>query len=182
MIKSGISHEEAKTMAKEKAHVIAQESWSLPAAIHTDLVPGLKAMSRMNPQDSKMSKSKPEAGILIHDSPEEIMKKLAHAYCPPPGEFDNSEIRAEDTDNGITDEKTGNPVLAIAKLLLFKEGNPITYTRPVKFGGETIEFKSYEELEMAYNNGLHPNDLKAVVGIGISNLLATSRAYFEKII
>ena len=169
---------------QRRAHMLARDvakkcGWESPVAIHTPLVPGLKAMDRMNPQDTKMSKSKPDSGILIHDSEADIIRKVNGAFCPKPGEYDNSQVSANDTDSEEGKEVlSGNPVLEIARLLLFNSGNPMIIKRPEKYGGN-LTINSYEELESAYNNGLHPMDLKAAVGKGIADLLAPSRAYFE---
>ena len=169
---------------QRRIHMLARDicektGWTKPVAIHTPLVPGLKAMDRMNPQDSKMSKSKPDSGILIHDSEDEILKKMKKAFCPPPGEFDNSIVAAEETDNEESDAKTGNPVLEIARLLLFNEAKPLRILRPEKYGGE-FEVADYSELEKVYNEGLNPLDLKISVGKAIADLLKPSRDYFEK--
>ena len=180
LLSKGVPLEEARHVAAELSTEIARKMWKSPAAIHTDLVPGLKAMSRMNPQDSKMSKSKPDAGILIHDSENEIMRKFSKAFCPMPGEFDNTEVDADMTDTGDVDSQSGNPVLKIAELLLFRDGKSLEYTKPQRFGGETLVFGSFKELEKAYMDGLHPNDLKAIVGKGVADALAPSREYFER--
>ena len=56
----------------------------------------------MNPIEAKMSKSKPETMISIHDSPELVKKKLSKAYCP--------EKQIE-----------GNPVLEVCKFVIFPD-------------------------------------------------------------
>jgi tyrosyl-tRNA synthetase len=48
-----------------------------------------------------MSKSKPESAIFIHDSPDEIERKLKKAYCPP------KEVEL-------------NPILELARYILFR--------------------------------------------------------------
>ena len=125
-----------------------------------------------------MSKSKPDAGILIHDTPEEIRKKFEKAFCPMPGDYDNSAI---DPDKAESGDKvlTGNPVLEIARLLLFSNGSKLVIERPEKYGG-SFEVSSYEELENAYKNGLHPMDLKHAVAKGVSDCLSGSREYFNR--
>ncbi len=168
---------------QRRAHMLARDvakkcGWKAPVAIHTPLVPGLKAMNRMDPAASKMSKSKPDSGILIHDRPEDIEKKLHGAFCPMPGEYDNSVIKVDKTEEG-GEATTGNPVLEIARLLLFSGGSKLKIERPEKYGG-SFEVASYEELEKAYQNGLHPNDLKHAVAKGIADSLAGSREYFER--
>jgi len=59
-------------------------------AIHTPLLTSLQGGKRMEIKgelddymaEVKMSKSKPETAIFVHDSPEDIWRKLKKAYCP----------------------------------------------------------------------------------------------------
>jgi len=114
----------------------------------------------MDPIANKMSKSHPDSGILIHDSPADIERKIKKGFCPP--------------------EEEGNPILAIARLILFPRNPAFVVDRPEKFGGR-LEFNSYEELRDAYIGGkLHPMDLKSGVARSLSDMLAPSRKYFEE--
>jgi tyrosyl-tRNA synthetase len=109
---------------------------------------------------SKMSKSKPWTAIFIHDTEEQIKEKLRKAWCP---------------------EKLVemNPVLEIAKHVVFHEKTTLKIERPSKFGG-TIEFQSYKELEKDYGQGtLHPQDLKNAVAKELAIILEPIRRYFE---
>ncbi len=170
---------------QRRIHMLARDvcdktGWRKPIALHTPLVPGLKGMDRMNPQDSKMSKSKPDSGILIHDSEESILKKMRKAFCPPPGDYDNTVVDASKTDSGDADAKSGNPVLEIARLLGFKNGQPLEIIRPEKYGGN-MTVATYEDLERCYQDGtLKAPDLKEAVGKMVADTLAPSRAYFEQ--
>jgi tyrosyl-tRNA synthetase len=107
-----------------------------------------------------MSKSKPWTAIFIHDSPDEIRLKLRKAWCPE---------RAVDM----------NPVLEIAKHVVFHESETFKIERPAKFGG-SVTFENYEELEKAYAEGtLHPMDLKSGVAEALAVTLEPVRRYFE---
>ncbi|MFA5050122.1 MAG: tyrosine--tRNA ligase [Candidatus Micrarchaeia archaeon] len=129
-------------------------------AVHHHLLCGLKGGDRMDPLEMKMSKSKPDSAIFIHDSEEEINSKIKKAYCP----------------EKIT---KGNPVAEIAMYLILRE-NPLKIERPEKFGGD-MEITSKEELEKVYLEGnLHPIDLKNAVAGELSKMLKPSRDYFEK--
>ncbi len=150
---------------QRRAHMLAREAgeklqWKVPVALHTPLLPGLKGMSRMDPIANKMSKSDPDSGIIIHDSPEDIERKIKKAFCPP--------------------EVEGNPVLAIARMILFQKSMTMVIDRPEKFGGR-LEISSYDELERTYLEGkLHPMDLKAGAARALSDHLQGARAYFER--
>jgi len=37
----------------------------------------------MDPVEAKMSKSKPDSAVYMHDSPQEIQRKIKNAFCPP---------------------------------------------------------------------------------------------------
>jgi tyrosyl-tRNA synthetase len=150
---------------QRRAHMLAREAgeklkWKVPVALHTPLLPGLKGMNRMDPIANKMSKSDPDRGILIHDSPEDIDRKIKKAFCPP--------------------EAEGNPLLAICKMILFQRSPVFVIDRPEKFGGR-LEFHSYEELEATYvAQKLHPMDLKNGVAKALSDQLGPVRIYFEQ--
>jgi len=152
-------------MDQRRAHMLARDAadklkWPKPIALHTPLLPGLKGGSRMDPIAGKMSKSDPDSGILIHDSAEDIKRKLKKAYCPP--------------------EEDDNPVLATCKYVIFDRLGRLNVDRPEKFGGPLV-FQTYEELVDAYTSGkLHPMDLKNGVASGLNEILAPVREYFEK--
>ncbi|MEM3969063.1 MAG: tyrosine--tRNA ligase, partial [Thermofilum sp.] len=90
-------------MDQRKAHVIAIEVGEKvfgykPVALHHKLLPGLQmtkedweklSAAKSNAEEFrdllaniKMSKSKPETAIFIHDSEEEIKRKIRSAFCP----------------------------------------------------------------------------------------------------
>jgi tyrosyl-tRNA synthetase len=110
---------------------------------------------------AKMSKSKPENTILLHDSPEIIEDKLRKAYCPPK----------------IVEE---NPVIEYYRLLAFPTNKTVTLDRDQKYGGE-LKFSTYKELEESYKTGkIHPQDLKANMASILADILRGVREYFDK--
>ncbi len=152
-------------MDQRKAHMLARDAgeklgWRKPIALHTPLISGLKGGNRMDPVDAKMSKSDPDAAILVHDPPEDIKRKLKKAYCPE-GDVE------------------GNPVMEICRYIIFPQAGHLTIERPEKWGGN-MEFSSYEELEDIFiKKELHPMDLKNGVVAALANILAPVRKYFE---
>ncbi len=152
-------------MDQRKAHMLARDAgeklgWKKPIALHTPLISGLKGGNRMDPVDAKMSKSDPDAAILVHDSPEDIKRKLKKAYCPE-------------------GETEGNPVMEICRYIIFPQAGHLTIERPEKWGGN-MEFSSYEELEEVFvKKELHPMDLKQSVAKALAELLAPVREYFD---
>ncbi len=154
-------------MDQRHAHMLARDvskklSKKKSVAIHTPLLTGLQAGGRMNPIEVKMSKSKPESMISIHDSPDSVKKKINKAFCP----------------EKVVD---GNPILEICKFVIFPEisGEKFLIKRPEKFGGN-LEFSSYEELENNYLKDLHPMDLKSATAEYINKILEPISKYFEK--
>jgi len=155
----GMDQRHAHMLARDVSKKLGRPS---PVAIHTPLLTGLQAGGRMNPAENKMSKSKPDSMISIHDEPEVIKKKLGKAFCP--------EKQVE-----------GNPVLEICKYVVFPDlkGEVFLIERPEKFGGN-LEFNTYEELEQAFNGDLHPLDLKNATAQYIIQILEPVRLYFDK--
>ncbi|HDN75753.1 MAG TPA: tyrosine--tRNA ligase, partial [Acidilobales archaeon] len=153
-------------MDQRKAHMLARDvaeklNLKKVVAVHTPLLPSLEGGGRMDfkgmPKDEyyaevKMSKSKPKSAIFITDSDEEIRDKIRRAYCPP----------------RIAE---GNPILAIAKYVIFRgEEKEFVIERPSKYGG-TLTVWSYDELEKLYTEGkIHPLDLKNAVANYLINI------------
>lgn len=155
-LKADIAH---AGMDQRKVHMLAREvfpkmGWKPPLALHH------KLLSSLSGEDIKMSKSKPDTAIFIHDSQAEIKRKLSKAFCP---------------------EKTveNNPVLAYARDLVFNCKNSFKVERPAKFGGNA-EFSSYQELQEAFAKGeLHPADLKNAVASEVNGIIEPVRKHFE---
>lgn len=160
-------------MDQRKVHVLAREvypklGWKKPVALHHHLLMGLAEPPKVNSEDkieqvvaSKMSKSQPWTAIFIHDSEKQIREKLLKAWCP--------EKQAE-----------MNPVLELAKYIIFHEKKEFLVERSDKYGGDIV-FSSYEALEKEYIEGkLHPMDLKLSVAREISSIIDPIRRYFER--
>ncbi|MFO8077178.1 MAG: tyrosine--tRNA ligase [Thermoplasmatota archaeon] len=155
----GTDQRHAHMLARDVAKKIDKKS---PVAIHTPLLTGLQAGGRMNPTEAKMSKSKPDSMISIHDRPDEVNRKLKKAYCP--------EKQVE-----------GNPVLEMCQYVVFPEMKDESFIikRPEKWGGN-LEFTSYEELENAFQKDLHPLDLKKATAGYLNQILEPIHEYFKK--
>jgi len=155
-------------MDQRKAHMLARDiaekiGRKKPVAIHTPIISSLlgpaKKIDRASEIDDvyselKMSKSKPETAIFVHDSPEEVREKIMKAYCPPKTlEF--------------------NPIIEINKYLLFRQEDFVLHIeRPAKYGGP-IDIYSVDELESAYIAGkIHPLDLKQATAEALIKLLS----------
>ena len=150
------------SMDQRKAHVIMRDVANQvhpekpkPIAVHHPLIDSLTG-------DAKMSKSKPDSAVFIHDTQEDIARKIKKAFC----EEKNIEK---------------NPILNWAKNILFYDRTtPFTIERKEEHGGN-VSFASYQELETAFAQGsVHPMDLKATVAKEITELLAPARDHFAK--
>ncbi len=152
-------------MDQRHAHMLYRDvapklGWKQVVALHTPLLPGLHGEGRMDPIAGKMSKSKPDASLLLNDPPEEIERKIGKAFCP-------------------AKETAGNPVLETARLVLFPRRGGLKIPRDPKFGGDVV-YESFGDLTKAYGGGeLHPKDLKAGVAAGLNEELAPVREYFD---
>jgi len=162
---------------QRKAHMLARDiaeklGWKKPSCVHTHLLMGLQGPETverkfdenadLNVQiSSKMSKSIPKSCIFVHDTPSEIKTKIKEAYCPPK-------------------QVKGNPVLELAKYVVFAERESLEIPRPAKYGGPE-NFESYEEMEKAYVKGkIHPLDLKNGVTEALVEILKPVREHFRR--
>jgi tyrosyl-tRNA synthetase len=169
-------------MDQRKAHVIAIEVGEKigkykPIALHHHLLIGLNIDQEIREKilkakkenkremfeegiiEIKMSKSKPQGAIFIHDTEEEIKEKIMKAFCPP------KEIEL-------------NPVLELAKYIVFGIGKSELEIINVKTNERKI-YNSYSDLEKDYIEGkIHPMDLKIAVSKAICEMLEPSRKYF----
>ncbi len=139
-------------MDQRKIHMLVREvfpkmKWKVPVAVHHKLLPGLSKPADISDSQilGKMSKSDPNSGIFIHNNDDEIKKKISKAWC------EEANIQ-------------NNPLLEIAKTVIFHEFNEMNVERPEKFGGN-ISYFDYNQLEADFvGKKLHPGDLKQTVG------------------
>ena len=161
-------------MDQRKIHMLVREifpkmNWKVPLAVHHSLLPGLTQPIDDTTEPGKMSKSNPDSGIFIHNSDDEIRKKVRKGWC----------------EEGLTEN---NPILEFARQIVFHEYDSICVERPEKFGGN-VTYNSYEELETDFaQKNLHPGDLKNTIGeymvkiIGpIRNKITLSNELYELI-
>jgi tyrosyl-tRNA synthetase len=141
-----------------------------PVAVHHHLILGLgKPTQWPVPKDKlkdllselKMSKSKPDTCVFIHDSEDEIKRKIGKAFCP--------EKEAE-----------FNPILDWCEFIIFPILGKTEIKRPEKFGGN-VNYKSYPDLKKDFSDGkLHPLDLKNAVSDCLIKILKPAREHFSK--
>ncbi len=163
-------------MDQRKAHMLARDlakklGRKKPIGVHTPLLTGLQGAGRMEAAgrdidevyaEIKMSKSKPETTILVHDPPEAIERKLRKAYCP-------------------AGQEEYNPVMEINKYILFQQpGFKLVVERPAKYGG-TIVYETYDDLARDFREGkLHPLDLKKATARALAELLEPVRVRLQR--
>ena len=170
---------------QRKAHVIARDvamklsfspllkkdgKQTKPIAVHHYLILGLgkppawpipKNKMRDFLSSLKMSKSKPSTAIFIHDSPEEIRKKITDAFCPK-------------------EEIVFNPVIDWTEKLIFPIKQKLEIKRKKEFGGNKL-YISLETLKRDFSKGdLHPLDLKDAVIESLIEILKPARKHFSK--
>ncbi len=166
---AGIDQRKAHMLARDVAEKLA---WKKPSTVHTHLLMGLQGPEKVEKEfdenadfnieiSSKMSKSIPKSCILVHDTPEEIRKKIREAYCPPK-------------------QLKGNPVLELSRYVVFAERENLEIPRPAKYGGPE-NFESYGEMEKAYGKGkIHPLDLKNGIAEALVEILKPVREHFHR--
>ncbi len=175
---------------QRKAHVIAREVAKkltinplknkkgeviAPVAIHHKTIAGLEGPKKTDKQkgdelatDLKMSKSKPDSAIFVHDSPNEIRRKITKAFCPPR-------------------ETEFNPIINWSECLIFwgqarldsARQAGLEIKRPAKFGGNK-KYQTIKEIKEDYKKGnLHPADLKNAVAEWLITKLEPARKHFN---
>lgn len=151
-------------MDQRKIHMLAREvfpkmGWKVPVSVHQSLLPGLGGpggSAAGGGAAAKMSKSSPGSGIFIHDSDDEMRKKVSRAWC----------------EAGTVE---GNALLAIARDIVLRDGAELRIERPEKFGGDA-SYSSYAELEADYAaKSLHPSDLKSGIADALVSVVGPIR-------
>lgn len=175
---------------QRNVHVVARDASKdlkvkKPVAIHHHLLLGLSSVTQemqailhategkkhkdtreLLVESLKMSKSKPDSAVFIHDSPDDIRRKVNNAYAP-------------------VGDITLNPLLDWVKHLIFYNGSTTFVVKrdPRWLGPDDLPeltYTSYEELEEDYKRKiLHPKDLKYAVAEWLIEKLEPARKYFE---
>jgi tyrosyl-tRNA synthetase len=161
-------------MDQRKIHMLVREifpklGWKVPVLVHHHLLPGLSEPLRISIDEgngddtrisSKMSKSKPASGILIHDDEKAIRDKIGKAFCPV----------------GVA---AGNPILELVRYVIFHEFDEFAIERPTKYGG-SITYTSYKDIEHDFiTKKVHPMDLKNSTATYINKIIEPIRKHFE---
>jgi tyrosyl-tRNA synthetase len=150
-------------MDQRKIHMLVREvfpkmGWKVPVSVHHKLLPGLSKPAETNESQilGKMSKSDPNSGIFIHNTDEEIKKKISKAWC------EEANIQ-------------NNPLLEISKTVIFHEFSEMKVERPEKFGGN-VSYSNFSQLETDFvEKKLHPGDLKQTVGNYLVKIISPIR-------
>ncbi|MBI2450737.1 MAG: tyrosine--tRNA ligase [Parcubacteria group bacterium] len=172
-LKADIAH---AGLDQRKAHVIARAvapkiGYLEPVVIHHSLLMGLTAPAKWPITDLekkelklelKMSKSKPDSAIFIHDSEEEIKRKIKKSFCPEK-------------------EIAYNPILDMVEKIIFRlNRRDFEIKRLAKFGGNIV-YNSFSDLQNDYKTGrLHPEDLKIAVSLRLIQILKPAIDHFKK--
>jgi len=110
---------------------------------------------------SKMSKSKPDTAIFVHDTADEIKRKIGKAFCP---------VKVVEN----------NPILEYNRYIIFKKLKAVKVERDRRFGGD-VTYESYTEMESDFVAGkLHPTDLKSSTSENLDRIIAPIRRHFER--
>ncbi|HKZ61119.1 MAG TPA: tyrosine--tRNA ligase [Nitrososphaera sp.] len=161
-------------MDQRKIHMLVREifpklGWKMPVVVHHHLLPGLSGPASMGLDEtaaedskisSKMSKSKPSSGILIHDDEKTIRDKVSKAFCPV----------------GVAE---GNPVLELVRYVVFHQFGEFVIERTAKYGGSTT-YSSYKEVERDFvAKKIHPMDLKSATAAYVNRIIEPIYKHFK---
>ena len=161
-------------MDQRKIHMLVREifpklDWKVPVLLHHHLLPGLSEPIRLPLGEdaaedtrisSKMSKSKPASGIIIHDDEKTIRNKISKGFCPV----------------GVTE---GNPILELIRYVVFHEFEEFVIERPIKYGG-SVTYSNYKDIEHDFvTRKLHPMDLKNATATYINKIIEPIQKHFK---
>ena len=153
-------------MDQRKAHMFMRDmaskwNWGKATCLHTPILSSLKASGvRMDSFDHKMSKSDPNGALLLHDTLEQVQKKMKKAYLDPEDEH--------------------SPVYELAEHVVFPEFGQILVTPNPKFG-EPSTWDNLDSFKAAVMDGtLHPFDAKMGVAAGVAAGLSSIAEHFEQ--
>lgn len=178
LAQAGIDQRKAHVIARQVAKKLkinplknAEGEVIAPVAVHQNLIAGLSGPEKIDMNQSrddletdlKMSKSKPNSAIFVHDSPDEIRDKIRKAYGPPKVvEF--------------------NPLLNWVETLVFwgEKTGEFIIDRPERYGGR-VTYHEIDKLVADYAGGeLFPLDLKNALTEWLIKKLEPARKYFEE--
>ncbi|MBP66124.1 MAG: tyrosine--tRNA ligase [Euryarchaeota archaeon] len=152
-------------MDQRKAHMFMRDmaskwNWRKATCLHTPILSSLKATGvRMDSFDHKMSKSDPNGALLLHDTLEQVQKKMKKAYLDPEDEH--------------------SPVYELAEHVVFPEFGHVQVIPNPKFG-EPSRWDSLEAFKAAVMDGtLHPFDAKMGVAAGVAAGLSSIAEHFQ---
>ena len=151
-------------MDQRKAHMFMRDmaskwNWNKATCLHTPILSSLKASGvRMDSFDHKMSKSDPNGALLLHDTLEQVQKKMKKAYLD------------------LEDEHS--PVYELAEHVVLPEFGHIQVTPNPKFG-EPSTWDDLVAFKAAVMDGtLHPFDAKMGVAAGVAAGLSSIAEHF----
>ena len=151
-------------MDQRKAHMFMRDmaskwNWNKATCLHTPILSSLKASGvRMDSFDHKMSKSDPNGALLLHDTLEQVQKKMKKAYLDPEDEH--------------------SPVYELAEHVVLPEFGHIQVTPNPKFG-EPSTWDDLVAFKAAVMDGtLHPFDAKMGVAAGVAAGLSSIAEHF----
>ena len=163
-------------MDQRRANILAREvgpklGWWKPVIVSHHILMGLQGKKTPEGYDedgridaqisSKMSKSRPETCLYVHDSKEMINQKIQGAFCP----------------ERIVE---GNPILEYCRYIIFRKHKVFRIERPLRYGGD-VDLWDYNELETRFSEGkIHPLDLKKAVAKSLNTIISPIREHFEK--
>ncbi|MCD6483161.1 MAG: tyrosine--tRNA ligase [Candidatus Aenigmarchaeota archaeon] len=149
LVLGGIDQRHIYALGRE---ILDEINWKKPICIFTPLLTSLTG------PETKMSASKPDTHITLHETEENLRKKVLKAYCPP-------------------NQTKDNPIIDIMEFVLFPFFSEIKVK--TKEGEKT--YTNINDLKNDYVKGLiHPLDLKNSLIEYTNILISPVREYFEK--
>lgn len=152
-------------MDQRKAHMYMREvadrnGWTKPTCIHTPMLSGLKGSGgRMDSFEYKMSKSDPNNAIILHDSKDDLRKKMKKAFL----EVGND----------------SSAIFEIVEHVIIPRMGKLVVTPDPKYGSPSIFSNSRDFVSSVSGGDVHPLDAKIAVADALSEILTPVYKHFQ---
>lgn len=125
---------------------------------------------------AKMSKSDPDSAIFMEDAAEDVVRKIAGAYCPAaPEDMESSEATSSEGMSLVEDDLK-NPCLDYIQYVLFSQEDYV-----FKVAGSDKVYENFEDLKRAFLDGhISEEDLKQSLTDEVNALLEPVRRHFTE--
>eukprot|EP01118_Nematostelium_gracile_P000994 TRINITY_DN1099_c0_g3_i1.p1 TRINITY_DN1099_c0_g3~~TRINITY_DN1099_c0_g3_i1.p1 ORF type:complete len:428 (+),score=143.35 TRINITY_DN1099_c0_g3_i1:59-1342(+) len=147
---------------QRKVNMLAREYCDMKKIKLKPIILSHHMLAGLQAGQEKMSKSKPDSAIFMEDEPQDVVKKLRSAFCPP----------------GIVEK---NPCIDYIKHIVFQRFDSFTVLAGEKGNLQPKTYTSFEDFVEDYKqNIVFPSEVKTALADAINQLLDPVRKHFKE--